>query len=165
MLKLQALERPKSDPAPKALACDGLLVRRRPLHPDHLLRRLVEGRPVSVLTTAFLAWAAERLASQGVTALLLLWDHASWHRSQAVRSWLQTYNQTVKRSGQGVRIVSCGLPVKSPWLNPIEPTGVHGTRAISEPDRLLSAAELEARVYNYYGCVPEAHLLMPKKAA
>jgi transposase len=148
MLKLQALERPQGDPDPKALACDGLLVRRRPRHPDHLLLRFVEGRPISAVTTAFLAWAAERLAVQGVTALVLMWENASWHRSQAVRSWLQTYNQTVKRSGQGVRIVLCGLPVKSPWLNPIEPKWVHGKRAISEPDRLLSAAELEARVYN-----------------
>jgi hypothetical protein len=165
ILKLQALERPKGDPDPKALACYGLLVRRRPLHPDHLLLRFVHGRPVSAVTTTFLAWVAERLVTQGVTALLLIWDNASWHRSQAVRSWLQTHNQTVKRTGQGVRIVSCGLPVKSPWLNPIEPKWVHGKRAISEPDRLLSAAELEARVNNYYGCVPEAHLIMPKKAA
>jgi hypothetical protein len=38
------------------------------------------------------------------------------------------------------------LPSKSPWLNPIEPKWVHGKRAVSEPDRLLSADELEARV-------------------
>ena len=36
---------------------------------------------------------------------------------------------------------------------------------MSEPDRLLSAAELEARVYAYYGCECEAHLVMPKKVA
>jgi hypothetical protein len=27
----------------------------------------------------------------------------------------------------------CRLPVKSPWLNPIEPRWLHGKRAIVEP--------------------------------
>jgi transposase len=163
--KLQALERPKDDPDPKALACYGLLVRSQPHAPEQLLLRFVEDRPVSAVTTAFLAWCNERLAAHGVTALLLIWDNASWHKSQAVRTWLRHHNQTVKHTGQGVRIVPCLLPVKSPWLNPIEPKWVHGKRAIAESDQLLSAAELEARVYAYYGCPLESHLLMPKKVA
>ena len=65
----------------------------------------------------------------------------------------------------GGRIVACHLPSKSPWLNPIEPQWVHGKRAVSEPDCLLRAAELEARVYAYYGCERETHLVMPKKVA
>ena len=52
---------------------------------------------------------------------------------------------------------------KSPWLNPIEPKWVHGKRAVADPARLLRAAELEARVYAYYACEREAHLVMPKK--
>ena len=63
----------------------------------------------------------------------------------------------------GVRVVVCPWPSKSPWLNPIEPQWVHGKRAVSEPDRLLSADELEARVYAYYGGERETHLVMPKK--
>jgi transposase len=163
--KLQELVFPKRDPDPKALACYGVLVRRRPLDPDSLLLRFVAGRPVSAVTTAFLAWCSERLAAQGVTALLLIWDNASWHKSQAVRAWLRAHNQGVKHTGQGVRIVSCPLPAKSPWLNPIEPKWIHGKRAVAEADRLLSAAELEARVYAYYGCAPEPPLIMPKKVA
>jgi hypothetical protein len=42
---------------------------------------------------------------------------------------------------------------------------VHGKRAVSDPHCLLSAAELEARVYAYYGCTPEPYLMMPKKVA
>jgi len=163
--KLQELERPKDDSDPKALACYGLLVRHRPLQPGQLWLRFVDGRPVSAVTTDFLAWCCERLAAQGMTALLLIWDNASWHKSQAVRSWIRTHNQTVKRRAKGVRIVRCPLPTKSPWLNPIEPKWVHGKRAVSAPDRLLSAAELEARVYAYYGCAWETHLCMPKKVA
>ena len=55
--------------------------------------------------------------------------------------------------------MACYLPVKSPWLNPIEPKWAHGKKAIVEPDRLLSAAEVCDRVYAYYGCDPEAPLV------
>jgi transposase len=164
-LRLQELERPPTDHDPKALACYGLLVRHQPTRPEHMLLRFVAGRPVSAVTIDFLAWCSERLAAQEVTALLLSWDNASWHKSQAVRTWLRQHNQQVKRTGHGVRIVACRLPVKSPWLNPIEPKWVHGKRAVSEPDRLLSTMELETRVCAYYGCAREAHLLMPKMVA
>jgi transposase len=127
--------------------------------------RFVTGRPVSAVTIAFLAWCSARLAAQGFTALLLVWDNASWHRSQAVRRWLRQHHQQVKRGATGVRLIVCHLPSKSPWLNPIEPTWVHGKRAVSEPDRLLNADELEARVHAYYGSAAETHLVMPKTVA
>ena len=163
--RLQALERAKDDPAPKALACYGVLVRRRPQHADQLVLRFVAGRPVSAVTIDFLAWCSARLAQQGVTAWLLIWDNASWHKSQAVRDWMRMHNRRVKQTGEGVRIVPGLLPSKSPLLNPIEPQWVHGKRAVSEPDRMLSADELEGRVCAYYGCSREAHLVMPEKVA
>jgi hypothetical protein len=163
--RLQELERPKEDADPKALACYGVLLRHSPPQADQMLLRFVKGRPVSAVTVAFLAWCSERLAAQAFTALFLLWDNASWHKSQAVRTWLRCHNQRVKATGHGVRIVACRLPVKSPWLNPIEPKWVHGKRAVAEADRMLSAQELEIRVCAYYGCDPEAHLVMPQKVA
>jgi hypothetical protein len=163
--KLQELTPPTDDPDPKALACDGLLVRPRPWSADRMWLRFVTGRPVSAVTIEFLTWCSTRLTVQGFTALLLVWDNASWHRSHAVQRWLRQHHQQVKRGAPGVRIVVCQLPSKSPWLTPIEPKWVHGKRAVSEPDRLLSAAELEARVCTYDGCNHEAHLVMPKKVA
>ena len=163
--KLQELTPPTDDPDPKALACYGLLVRPRPQEADQMWLRFVTGRPVSAVTIDCLAWCSAQLRAQGFTALRLIWDNASWHRSYAVRHWLRQHNQQVKRGAVGVRFVVCRLPSKSPWLNPIEPKWVHGKRAVAEADRLLSAAELEARVYTYYGCQREAHLVMPKKAA
>lgn len=163
--RLEQLERAKDDPDPKALACYGVLVRRRPQYADQMLLRFVQGRPVSTVTIDFLAWCSERLAQQGVTAWLLIWDNASWHKSQVVRDWIRSHNRGVKQTGQGVRIVPCLLPSKSPWLNPIEPKWVHGKRAVSEPDRTLSADELEGRVCAYYGCPREPHLVMPEKVA
>ena len=164
-VRLVEKARPKADPEPQALACYGLLVRHVPNYPEQMLLRFVERRPVSRETTAFLAWCSEQLVAQGLTAVLLIWDNASWHISREVRTWLRQHNRQVKQTGQGVRILACRLPSKSPWLNPMEPKWVHGKRAIVEPDRLLSAQEVIERVYAYYGCVAESHLAISDKAA
>jgi DDE superfamily endonuclease len=158
----------KTDPDPKALACYGLLVR----WPDATGRRqeaawlrFVDGRPVSAVTTQFLAWCCRELARAGTTALALVWDNASWHRSRAVRAWIAAHNRQVKQTQHGVRIVPCFLPTKSPWLNAIEPKWVHGKRRVVEPARLLTATELEARVCAAFGCSQEDHLAIPERPA
>jgi transposase len=127
--------------------------------------RFVQGRPVSAVTTQFLDWCCEQLAQAGKRVLVLIWDNATWHRSQLVRTWLHTHNQQVKQSGTGVRILSCLLPTKSPWLNPIEAKWVHGKKNVVEADRLLTASELESRVYAYFACSPESRLAKPEKVA
>ena len=155
-LRLIEQTRAKDDPDPKALACYGVLLPEL----DQLWVRFVDGRPVSSSTTQFLAWVCDRLAALGKTAWLLIWDNASWHISREVRTWIAEHNQQAKRDG-GVRIISCRLPVKSPWLNPIEPHWVHGKRRVVEPARLLAADELAARVCATFGCVHEPHLAIP----
>jgi len=40
----------------------------------------------------------------------------------------------------------CRLPSTRPWLNPIEPTWVHGKRAVVEPARVRSMTDLMPRV-------------------
>jgi transposase len=116
-----------------------------------MLRRVVDGRPVRAVTTHLLAWLTAWLAAAGKTARLLVWDNAAWHVSQAVRAWLTTHNRHVKQAG-GCRVVVCPLPTKSPWLNRIEPTWGHGKRAIAEPERKLSVAELQHRICTYDDC-------------
>jgi transposase len=155
----------KDDPDPKALACYGLLLRARDECPDEVWLRFVDGRPVSVVTIEFLTWCCDGLAARGKTALLLSWDNAPWHGSKAVRAWIQAHNRQVKQEGKGVRIIACPLPIKAPWLNPIEPHWVHGKRAVVEPTRLLSAAELADRVCEYFGCPHHDHLSIPEQAA
>jgi hypothetical protein len=156
---------PPHDPDPKALACYGLLLRATPSTPEQVWLRFAAGQPVSGLTTQFLAWCCDKLAALGKEALLLIWDNASWHKSREVRRWILAHNHRVKEQRQGVRLVPCRLPSKSPWLNPIEPKWVHGKRAVVEPERLLSATELEARVYTYYACEPQPHLIIAEQAA
>lgn len=48
--------------------------------------------------------------------------------------------------------MACCLPVKSPWLNAIEPKWAHGQKVIVEPDRKLTAQETIARVCDYHHC-------------
>jgi hypothetical protein len=154
----------RTDPDPKALACYGVLVRQA-AQDERVWLRFVEGRPVSAMTEQFLGWGCGKLQETGVRVWVLIWDNASWHVSKRVRAWIHAHNRQVKQQGQGVRIVPCSLPVKSPWLNPIEPKWVHGKRAIVEPARLLSAQEVADRVCAYVGCSHEPHLTIPDKAA
>ena len=120
------------DPEPKALACYGLWLP----GPERMLLRFVAGRPVSAMTCAFLAWAAERLAAEGIQVLALIWDH----------------NRQVKAAGVGCRLLVCRLPSRSPWLNPIEPRWAHGKRAVVEPERKLTGEELKQRLCRHYRC-------------
>jgi len=144
----------KDDPDPKALACYGLLVRSigsQFAWDETIWLRFVEGNPNSILTEYFLAWCCEKLQAVGKSVLILIWDHASWHISRAMQHWIRDHNRQVKRSGQGVRILRCLLPKKSPWLNPIEPMWIHGKRRVVEPERVLSPHEIVERVCDTFG--------------
>lgn len=146
-LRLVERKVPETDKEAKAVACYGLYIPAL----TQMLVRFVVSRPVSIITCGFLAWLLTYFAAQGKRALFLIWDNASWHKSQIVREWIKTYNRRVKREG-GCRLIVCHLPCKSPWLNPIEPKWVHGKRAVVEPGRLLSIAELMQRVCAHYHC-------------
>lgn len=151
-MRLLELSKPKEDPDPKALACYGMLSATT----AQMALRFVDGRPVSHVTTQFLEWLGERTQAQGKQTLVLIWDNASWHVSKEVKTWLREHNQKVlqerKEGKVGVRMIPCWLPIKSPWLNRIEPKWVHGKRAVVEPARLLTAAQVKQRVSEYYGC-------------
>ena len=112
----------------------------------------------------FLRWCAQQTQAQGTRAVLLVWDNASGHDSQIVRAWLRQHNRHVKQTGCGVRLIACYLPIKSPWLNPIEPKWLAGTKRVVEPTRLLSADELAERVCAAYGCPHHPHLVAPQKS-
>lgn len=146
-LRLVEQVKAKTDLERKALACYGLYL---PLDEQMLLRFVAE-RPISDVTCQYLDWVTKQQAAQGKRVLVLIWDNASWHTSQMVRQWIRTHNRHVKREG-GCRLLVFYLPSKSPWLNAIEAKWVHGKRAVVEPDRALSAAELIQRVCEYYAC-------------
>jgi len=182
---LRLVEQPvaKQDKEPKALACYGLSVRLQDADgnvEERMWLRFVGARPVSPMTTRFLSWCCDKLQALGKTALLLVWDNASWHKSREVMGWIKEHNRAVRQRDRGVRILPCLLPSKSPWLNPIEPKWMQGAkrlpvrasrrrgngkRRVAEPDRLLSAAELERRVYDCFDCDHQDHLSIAQQAA
>lgn len=167
-LRLIEQTAPKDDPDRKALACYGLLVScpaAPETLPEQVWLRFVEDRPISAVTTQYLTWCCDKLAKLGKKALLMIWDNASWHVSKEVRTWIRDHNRAVRQHGQGVRIVPCYLPSKSPWLNRIEPHWMHGKRKIVEPARLLTAQEVADRVCAHFGCVHESHLAITDTAA
>ena len=145
---------------PEALACYGLLR----ADTGAMLLRFVEGRPVSQVTEDFLGWLGERFAAEGKKVFVLVWDNASWHISKRVRRWIGQHNRQVKHKG-GCKIRVCGLPVKAPWLNPIEPKWLHGKRAIAEPERKLAPEEIKQRVHDHYHCIPQEPLKQIKQNA
>jgi hypothetical protein len=137
----------------------------RGISQEHLWLRFVTPRPISALTVEFLTWVCTKLRAGGKTALVLVWDNASWHRSQVVRDWIREHNQQVKRDRQGLRLVPCSWPIKSPWFNPLEAHWVHGKRAVVEPSPLLTAGELMERVHTHFGCPHHEPLVIPQKVS
>lgn len=155
-LRLGAKAKDPKGGGPEAVACYGVLR----LDTGGMMLRFAEGRPVSATTEDFLGWVCGKLATEGKTVFVLVWDNAAWHLSKRVGRWIARHNRRVRRHG-GCRIRVCGLPVKAPWLNPIEPKWVHGKRAIVEPDRKLTADEVRQRACDYYGCKPHPLLAKP----
>lgn len=164
-LRLIEKEVPKGDPDPKALACYGLWLPEQDL--AEMLLRFVDGRPVSAMTTRYLQWWCGKLWEKGKRVLVMVWDNAPWHVSKQVREWIREHNWKVKHEGggNGVRILVCYLPSKSPWLNPIESKWLHGKRRVVEADRLLTSQELAQRVCDTFGCPYEDHLSIPESLA
>ena len=99
--------------------------------------------------------------------MVLVWDNASWHVSKEVRQWIDEHNRQVKKGTKhrGVRIISCYLPKKSPWLNPIEPKWMHGKRRVAKAEDPLSTHELAERVCLTFDCPHHEHLSLPEKVA
>jgi hypothetical protein len=138
----------KDDSDPKAISCYGLYGPEL----EKVWVRFVDGRPVSSISTRFLSWCCQKLRAADKRVWVLIWDNASWHISKEVREWISSHNRKVKSSGCGVRIVSCLLPIKSPWLNSMEPKWVYGKRKVVEPEGLLTAHELAERVCLVFDC-------------
>jgi len=130
----------------KALACYGAI--RHGTDPMELA--FCPGQPNSEFTLAFLSRVLAATEQAGKRVAIVIWDHASWHKSKRVKQWVRAHNRKVKQAG-GVRLIVWGLPKKSPWLNPIEPRWLHGKRAVLEPGATdLTPEVLTHRLCAYY---------------
>ncbi len=131
---IDLLERPVPANGPdKALACYGAI------------RHGTDQMALAFLPQVL---AATALAEKRVA--IVVWDHASWHKSKRVKKWVRCHNRQVKQRG-GVRLIVWLLPKKSPWLNPIAPCWLHGKRAVLEPGAVdLTPDVLTQRLCAYY---------------
>jgi transposase len=68
------------------------------------------------------------------------------------------YNQQAKQARE-VRLLVHWLPIKSPWLNPIEPYWGHAKRRVCEPSEGLSVAELQRRILAQFKALTPDDLL------
>ena len=144
---IQLVERePARNEAHKALACYGAV--RADTGQMHLA--FCSGQPNSAATLQFLPQLLAIGRAEGKRCIIVIWDHASWHKSKMVRRWIRAHNQQAKQTGD-VRLLVWLLPKKSPWLNPIEPRWIHGKRAVLEPGNYdLTPQVLRHRLCAYY---------------
>ena len=132
---------PSRQEEPKAIACYGAVD--AATQKRYLLWS--DGQPNTTMTIAFLQRMLAVARQQEKRYLLVIWDRASWHKSAELKLWLRTHNHTAKRTGD-VRLLTCLLPIQSPWLNPMEPFWLHAKRKVVEPVDDLTPMELKRRV-------------------
>lgn len=129
----------------KAIACYGAL---RQDNGQRFLY-LCDGQPNSGYTILMLKRLIDVARSEYKRVLVVIWDRATWHRSDKVRQWMVRYNLEAKRQGD-VRILTYRLPSKSPWLNRMEPCWVHAKRKVCEPEGELTVEELKRRLCAHF---------------
>jgi transposase len=154
---LRLVERtPKKDEADKAIACFGAVSQ---LSQERWLY-FADGQPNSNSTILFLKALLAIAKQKEKQVLVIIWDRASWHKSKQTKDWVQQHNRHVRQQG-GVRLLTCLLPSKSPWLNPMEPIWLHAKRKVAEPDGDLSAIVLKARLCSVFNTTLDDATLKP----
>ena len=81
---------------------------------------------------------------RGIRYLVVFWDNGPWHVAASVRERIAEHNRQVKRGG-GIHVLLYYLPVKSPWLMPLEPVFGQTKRAVGT-ERRSDMAELKLAV-------------------
>jgi transposase len=143
-LRLIQHEAPRNE-SEKALACFGALRQ----DTSDVLLYFSHGQPTSLQMWLFIIGLLALARAEGKQVLVVIWDNATWHKSRDLRIWIRVYNRAAKACGQP-RLLTHLLPVKSPWLNPIEPHWVHAKRAVCEPSITLTAAQHRQRLCAYF---------------
>lgn len=136
---------PKRGETEQALACFGAVRQ----DSEQVVVSFSEGQPNSEHMWAFILALLDLARQEGKTVVVLIWDNASWHKSYRIKRWVRSYNQQAKASGD-VRLITHLLPIKSPWLNPIEPRWLHAKRCVCEPDGDLLPSELRRRIGKHF---------------
>lgn len=95
-------------------------------------------------TWAHLEGVVAAYAKEGVRYLVVFWDHAPWHLAASVGMRVAAHNREAKQNG-GVHVLLFALPIRSPWLMPLEPVFGQTKRAVGIAQR-ATMAELQSAV-------------------
>lgn len=95
-------------------------------------------------TWNYLEGVLKEYRRRGIRYLVIFWDNGPWHIAASVRARITEHNRQVKRDG-GVHVILFYLPIKSPWLMPLEPVFGQTKRAIG-PERRQEMSELKSAV-------------------
>lgn len=147
-VKLIQRSAPRGTPD-KAISCFGGLCQEL----DEVFLDFSSGYPNSEQMWSFIINLLAVTRQLDRKVLVLIWDNAPWHTSKRIRQWIHWYNQCAKLTGD-VRLLVFWLPIKSPWLNPIEPHWGHAKKHVCEPSGKLEASELKRRIGAYFDTRP-----------
>jgi len=137
---------PEKGESDKAIACYGAVC-------DQTKERFfcfADGQPNSEKSITFLSTLLAVAKARCQRVLVVIWDRATWHLSKKLIRWVRQHNRQAKQEDQGVRLLTCLLPTKSPWLNPMEPIWLHAKRKVVEPDGDLSVKVLKERLCSHF---------------
>ena len=141
----------------KAIACFGAVCQES----GECYFYLADGQPNTERTISMLKALLAVAQSKSKRVLVVLWDRATWHQSKRLKQWLCEHNLLAKKADDGVRLLTYLLPIKSPWLNPMEPIWLHAKRKVAEFDGSLSVAVLKARLCAYFQTSIDSASLKP----
>ena len=147
-LRLVQREPKENEPHP-ALACFGAV--RKDIQAMYLY--FSDGQLNSEQVWVFIMGLLAVARAGAKRVVVMIWDQAGWHLSKRLCQWMRAYNHQAKQCGEP-RLLTYLLPVKSLWLNPIEPRWMHAKRGVCEPDGDLLSLELIRRLCAHFDTQP-----------
>jgi len=96
--------------------------------------------------------------------LYITWDAASWHRSDALTSWLDVFNAQTRELGGGPVIEFVPLPSRSQFLDVIESAFSAMKRAVIHHSDYSSECEMKSAISIHYAERNEHFQHNPKRA-
>jgi len=98
------------------------------------------------------------------TKIYIAWDAASWHRSNVLVEWLDTFNTETQRRGNGPLIYLVPLPTSSQFLDVIEAVFSGMKKAVIHHSNYRSEQEMKAAVSQHFVERNAYFLANPKRA-
>lgn len=108
-----------------------------------------DGQPNSDRTITFLEALLAHWNEQDKRFIVLFWDHAPWHTSKQTCNWIRAYNRRAKQHGL-TRLIVSYLPVRSPWLMPLEAIFGYLKHQVLGDRRFDTITALRAAVERYF---------------